>query len=58
MKLSGSVYVIERGCLLYEGKDDQALKEFYVKQVRAILEPILDKIRYVQECLQAGKEPE
>ena len=48
---------IERACLLYECKDDQALKEFYVKQDRAILDPILEKIRYVQDCLKAGKEP-
>ena len=49
---------IERACLLYECKDDQALKEFYVKQDRAILDPILEKIQYVQECLRTGKEPQ
>jgi hypothetical protein len=48
---------IERACLLYECKDDQALKEFYVKQDRAILDPILKKIQTVQECLRTGKEP-
>ena len=48
---------IKRGCLLYECKDDQALKEFYVMQDKSILDPILDKIRYVQECLKQGKEP-
>ena len=48
---------IERACLLYECKDDQALKEFYVKQDKEILNPILEKIQYVQECLRTGKEP-
>lgn len=48
---------IPRACLLYECKDDQALKEFYVKQDPTILNPILSKIRYVQECLRTGKEP-
>ena len=48
---------IGKACLLYECKDDQALKEFYVKQDRNILDPILDKIRYVQGCLKKGKEP-
>ena len=48
---------IEKACLLYECKDDQALKEFYVKQDKSILDPILDKIRYVQSCLKKGKEP-
>jgi hypothetical protein len=49
---------IERACLLYECKDDQALKEFYVKQDKKILDPILDKIRFVQDCLGNGKEPQ
>jgi hypothetical protein len=48
---------IERGCLLYECKDDQALKKFYVEQDRDILNPILEKIQHVQECLRTGKEP-
>jgi hypothetical protein len=48
---------IERACLLYECKDDQALKEFYVKQDKAILGPILNKIKAVQEALRTGKEP-
>ena len=48
---------IERACLLYECKDDQALKEFYVKQDPGILNPILEKIQHVRECLKNGKEP-
>jgi hypothetical protein len=48
---------IPRGCLLYECKDDQELKEFYVKQDAQILDPILEKIKYVQECLKIEKEP-
>jgi hypothetical protein len=49
---------IPRGCLLYECKDDQELKEFYIKQDEKILNPVLEKIRYVQECIRQGKEPE
>lgn len=49
---------IPRGCLLYECKDDQTLREFYVKQEPAILNPVLKKIRFVQEHLRKGEEPE
>ena len=49
---------IPRGCLLYECKDDQRLKEFYVKMDPIILDPVLKKIRYVQACLGKGIEPE
>jgi hypothetical protein len=38
---------IPRGVLLYECKDDQELREFYVKQDHSILSPILEKILYV-----------
>ena len=48
---------VPRGCLLYECKDDQQLKEFFVKQDEKILNPVLEKIRYVQECIRQGKEP-
>jgi hypothetical protein len=48
---------IPRGCLLYECKDNQELKEFYVKQDPNILQPILKKIRHVQDCLEEGSEP-
>lgn len=48
---------IDRACLLYECKDDQALKEFFVKQDPEILNPVLSKIQHVQECLRTGKEP-
>ena len=48
---------IPRACLLYECKDDQRLKEFFVKQDPEILNPVLAKIRYVQECLRKGVEP-
>jgi len=44
---------LRRGVLLYECKDDQNLKEFYVMQDRAILDPILDKIRSVQNRIRA-----
>ena len=49
---------VPRGCLLYECKDDQELKEFYVKQDPSILNPILEKIQLVQQRLKEGKEPE
>jgi hypothetical protein len=39
---------IPRGVLLYECKDNQELKEFYVKQDPDILNPVLEKIRRVQ----------
>ena len=48
---------IPRACLLYECKDNQDLKEFYVKQDVNILNPILEKIKYVQECLKKETEP-
>ena len=48
---------IPRTCLLYECKDNQELKEFYIKQDMSILTPILEKIKYVQECLRKGTEP-
>jgi hypothetical protein len=48
---------IPRACLLYECKDNQELKEFFVKQDPAVLTPVLEKIRYVQECIREGKKP-
>lgn len=48
---------IPRACLLYECKDNQEMKEFYVKQEMSILNPILEKIKYIQECLRKGTEP-
>ena len=48
---------IPRACLLYECKDNQELKEFYLKQDPDILNPILTKIKFVQECLRNETEP-
>jgi hypothetical protein len=48
---------IPRACLLYECKDNQEMKEFYLKQDDTVLVPILEKIRYVQSCLRENKEP-
>nr|BDD45667.1 hypothetical protein 15 [Desulfobacterales bacterium] len=48
---------IPRACILYECKDNQALKEFYVQQDHQVLDPILTKIRHVQQCLRSGREP-
>jgi hypothetical protein len=49
---------IPRACLLYECKDTQELKEFYIKQEQSILEKTLAKISYVQQCIRMGREPE
>ena len=48
---------IPRGCLLYECKDNQELKEIFIKQEADILDPILKKIKYVQKCIQEKREP-
>jgi len=48
---------IPRACLLYECKDNQELKEFYVKQKSDILNPVLKKIKYVQKCIIQNREP-
>lgn len=48
---------IPRGCLLYECKNDQELKNFFVKQDSSVLDPVLNKIKYVQECIKEGREP-
>ena len=49
---------IPRACLLYECKDNQELKEFFTKYDENILNPVLEKIRYVQSCIRQNKEPE
>jgi hypothetical protein len=49
---------IPRACLLYECKDTQELKEFYIKQEQSILEEVLAKISYVQRWIRTGKEPD
>ena len=49
---------IPRACLLYECKDTQELKEFYIKQEQSIVEEILAKISYVQRCIRMGEEPD
>jgi hypothetical protein len=41
-----------RGCLLYECKDNQELKEFYLKMDANILNPVLAKIKKVQEKIR------
>jgi hypothetical protein len=46
-----------RGALLYWCKDDCRLKEFFVKLDQAILDPVFEKIRYVQRCIRDGVEP-
>lgn len=49
---------IPRGSLLYECKNDQELKIFFVKANRNILEPVLEKIKYIRRCIKEGREPE
>ncbi len=48
---------IPTGCLLYECKNDQKLKAFFVRQDRDVLDPVLEKIKYVQDCIRRGVEP-
>ena len=48
---------IPQGCILYECKDNQELREFYLKQDSNVLNPVLEKTRYVQGCIRHGKEP-
>jgi hypothetical protein len=45
---------IPRGCLVYENKDNQRLKEFYVRLDQSILDPVLEKIRLVQSWIRGG----
>jgi hypothetical protein len=42
---------IERAVLLYECKDNQELKEFYLKLDADILTPVLEKIKHVQRLI-------
>ena len=48
---------IPRGIILYECKDNQELKEFFVRREQSVFTPVLKKIKYVQECIRQGKEP-
>ena len=43
---------ISRGLLLYECKDNQEIKEFFLKQDSGVLEPVLEKIRRVQKQIE------
>lgn len=43
-----------RAVLVYECKDDQELKEFFLKRDDTILQPILAKIRLVQSWVRHG----
>jgi hypothetical protein len=45
-----------QGCLLYECKDNQELKEFYVKMDSGILNPVLAKIKKAQEKIRAKEQ--
>jgi hypothetical protein len=47
---------IEKAVLLYECKDNQELKEFYVKLDADILNPVLNKIRTVQQRIKQHNE--
>jgi hypothetical protein len=38
--------------LLYECKDNQEIKEFFLKQDSGVLEPALEKIRRVQKQIE------
>lgn len=44
-----------RGVILYENKDNQDLKEFFVKQDPKVIQPVLEKIKLVQNWILTGK---
>ena len=46
---------IPRGVILYENKDNQDLKEFFVKQDPKVIQPVLEKIKLVQNWILTGK---
>ena len=46
---------LPRSVLLYECKNDQHLREFFVNKDQAVLDPILAKIRTVQGWIKTGK---
>lgn len=46
---------IPRGVILYENKDNQDLKEFFVKQNPEVIQPVLEKIKLVQNWILMGK---
>ena len=45
---------IHRGVLLYEDKDTQELKNFFIKENHVITDGILEKIRRVQNRIRSG----
>ena len=45
---------IPQGVLLYECKDNQQLKNFFIKQNPEILDPVLEKIKRVQQRIKRG----
>ena len=47
---------IPRGVLLYECKNDQSLKEFFLKLDHSVLDPVLQKIRTVQARISAERK--
>ncbi len=46
------------GILLYEDKNTQEIKEFYIKYNPEIVDELLEKIRYVNECIRNRELPE
>jgi hypothetical protein len=46
---------IPRGCLLYECKDNQELKEFFLKADPKVLKRMLEKIKTVQRRIKDGQ---
>jgi len=49
---------IPQGIFLYENKDTQVLREFVVEQDDERMGKILDKIRFIQQCVEKGNLPE
>ncbi len=54
MYLSG----VHKGFMLYENKNDQTLKEFYLEYNQRLVQKLLAKVRYVNDHVAQGKLPE
>jgi len=48
---------IPQGIFLYENKDTQVLREFIIEQDDERLNKLLDKIRFIQDCVKKGVLP-
>ncbi len=49
---------VQDGIILYEDKNTQEIKEFYIEYDHDLVEELVEKIRYVNECVRNGELPE